>query len=126
MTVSKEKIHPYSYIGMKGLVHIPVSALNREEKFRMADEIIKASCKYYGITLEKMMKKERYQPQITARHISAYLIKKMTDLKDGEISKLFGKDRTTIIHSVELISGYLKINEPKNIITDLNNIKMMI
>lgn len=127
MTVSKEKIHPYSYIGMKGMVHVPVSALNREEKFRMADEIIKASCKYYNIvSVEKMMKRERYEPQITARHIAAYLIKKMTNLKDQEISPLFKRDRTTIIHSVELISGFISINEPKEIINDLNNIRSMI
>ena len=47
-------------------------------------------------------------------------------MTDGEICKFFKRDRTTILHSVELIKGYIKIGEPKHILEEIKEIKMML
>lgn len=127
MTITKELVHPYSFVGMKGTIFIPPSSLRKEEKIQRAKDIINACMKYYNIpSIEKMMKKDRSEPLVTARHIAAYLIKQNTQMIDSEICKFFNRDRTTIIHSIELINGYIKIGEPKHILEEIKEIKMML
>jgi chromosomal replication initiation ATPase DnaA len=127
MTVSKEKIHPYSFVGMKGLVHIPSSVLNIEEKIKLANEIIDTTCKYFAFeSRETIIKKDRSEPVKTSRQVAIFLIKIMTDLPDKKISDLFNRDRTTIIHSIKLINGYVKMGHPEYVIEDMKAIKMLL
>jgi chromosomal replication initiation ATPase DnaA len=50
----------------------------------------------------------------------------MTDLPDKKISDLFNRDRTTIIHSIKLINGYVKMGHPEYVIEDMKAIKMLL
>jgi chromosomal replication initiator protein len=63
----------------------------------------------FGFTLEEITGKSRRRPLVTARQISMYVFRELTDLSYPAIAREFGgRDHTTVIHAVEKISGLMK------------------
>ena len=62
----------------------------------------------YGVPEEDIKSSKRSKDIATARHISAYLIRKLVDMPLASIGKIFNRDHTTIMSSVENVEKQLQ------------------
>lgn len=67
------------------------------------DKILSVVSNKYGIPVEDIKSRKRTSNIASARHIAIYVIKKMTDRSLPAIGRLFGRDHTTIINSIEAV-----------------------
>jgi len=80
------------------------------------DDIIKAVCNFFNISISDIIGKSRMKNVVLPRQITIYLMRNLTSLSLKEIGNLFGKDHTTIIHSIEKIQDLKKDRKVKDII----------
>ena len=106
--ISKESID--SVISIVDPGNIPTDA--------MVEKILKHVSKKHGVSVEDIKSKKKTDSIATARHISIYMIRKLTDLSLKEIGKVFGRDHSTIISSINKVE--LNIRTVKNFESDLN------
>ena len=106
--ISKESID--SVISIVDPGNIPTDA--------MVEKILKHVSKKHGVSVEDIKSKKKTDSIATARHISIYIIRKLTDLSLKEIGKVFGRDHSTIISSINKVE--LNIRTVKNFESDLN------
>ncbi len=86
----------------------------------MVEKILKHVSKKRGITIEDIKSKKKTDSIANARHISVYIIRKLTDLSLKEIGKIFGRDYSTIISSLNKVE--LNIRTVKNYEIELNTL----
>ncbi len=67
------------------------------------EKILTVVSNKYGIPVEDIKGRKRTSNIASARHIAIYLIKKLTDRSFPAIGRLFGRDHSTIISSVDNI-----------------------
>ncbi|MBQ7779100.1 MAG: chromosomal replication initiator protein DnaA [Clostridia bacterium] len=67
------------------------------------DKILSMVSQKYGITVDDLKSRKRTSNIASARHISVYIIKKLTDRSLPAIGRVFGRDHTTIINSIETV-----------------------
>lgn len=67
------------------------------------DKILSVVSNKYGIPVEDIKSRKRTSNIASARHIAIYVIKKLTDRSLPAIGRLFGRDHTTIINSIETV-----------------------
>ena len=60
--------------------------------------------------MEDLKGKKRTQDIAMARHISIYIIRTMTEMSLPAIGKVFNRDHTTIINSLEKVENEIKGN----------------
>ena len=53
-----------------------------------------------------------------------YIIKVKTRLRDDAIARLFNRDRTTVIYSIQTIEGFLSIGKPEAFIKQLEELML--
>lgn len=81
-----------------------------------ADDIIKTVCNFFNVSISDIIGKSRMKNVVLPRQISIYLMRNLTNLSLKEIGKLFMKDHTTIIHSIEKVQDLKKDKKIKEII----------
>ena len=106
--ISKESID--SVISIVDPGNIPTDA--------MVEKILKHVSKKHGVSVEDIKSKKKTDSIATARHISVYIIRNLTDLSLKEIGKVFGRDHSTIISSINKVE--LNIRTVKNFENELN------
>jgi chromosomal replication initiator protein len=75
--------------------------------------ILEATSKMFGFPVEEITGKKRQRPLVTARQISMYVFRELTDLSYPAIAREFGgRDHTTVIHAVEKISAQMQTQRP--------------
>ena len=74
------------------------------------DKIFAAIYKKFDISREDLVGKKRTKEIARARHIAIYLIREITEMSYPNIGKIFDRDHTTVLSSLEVVS--------KNITTD--------
>jgi len=74
------------------------------------DKIVDKVAKKYGITVEDIKGRKRTREIANPRHIAIFIIRKMTDMSLPAIGRLFSRDHTTIMSSLENIETELKSN----------------
>ena len=84
----------------------------------MVEKILLHVSKKYGVSVDDIKSKKKTDSIAGARHISIYIIRKLTDLSLKEIGKVFGRDHSTIISSINKIE--LNIRTVKNYENDIN------
>ncbi len=67
------------------------------------DKILNTVSQKYGISVEDLKSRKRTSNIASARHIAIYIIKKLTDRSLPAIGRVFGRDHTTIINSIETV-----------------------
>ncbi len=72
------------------------------------DKIIDQVSRHYGIPVEDMKSKKRNAAIAKARHVSIYIIRKLTDMSLPAIGRLFSRDHTTVMSSLEKIETEIK------------------
>ncbi len=87
--------------------------------------IIREVAKYYCIPADKLSSNNRSKEMVLPRQIAIYLVRKLTEYSSPEIGKVFSRDHTTVLHSINKIEEYLKsTSEMDNIIkTLISNIR---
>ncbi|MBQ7700367.1 MAG: chromosomal replication initiator protein DnaA [Clostridia bacterium] len=80
----------------------------------------------YGTSKEEMCSKTKKREVAEPRHVCAYLISELTDYSQRQIGTFLGRDRTTIINSIEVIKKMI-MNDPsfekeiKDIISEIKD-----
>ena len=72
------------------------------------DKIFATVYKKYGISKEELTGKSRSREIAQARHVTIYLIRKITEMSLPNIGKIFNRDHTTALASWETIDKKLK------------------
>ena len=71
--------------------------------------ILDSTSEMFGFTVDELAGKSRSRPLVTARQISMYVFRELTDFSYPAIAREFGgRDHTTVIHAVEKISTQMK------------------
>ncbi len=71
----------------------------------VVNNIIAETARTYGVPQNDIISKKKDAKTARARQIAIYIVREMTDLTQKEISEYFGgRDRTTILYSVEAIA----------------------
>jgi chromosomal replication initiator protein len=71
--------------------------------------ILQKTSDMFTFSVDEIRGKSRRRPLVTARQISMYVFRELTDLSYPAIAREFGgRDHTTVIHAVEKISGLMK------------------
>jgi len=69
------------------------------------DVILSKTSEMYGFSIDELIGGSRRRPLVTARQISMYIFRELTELSYPAIAKEFGgRDHTTVIHAVDKIS----------------------
>ncbi|MBQ7847399.1 MAG: chromosomal replication initiator protein DnaA, partial [Clostridia bacterium] len=71
------------------------------------DNILAAVSSHYGLTVEDLKSRKRTSNIASARHVAIYMIKKLTDRSLPAIGRVFGRDHTTIINSIDAVEKKL-------------------
>ena len=84
------------------------------------DRILEKVAKKYGTTVDDIKGTKRTKEIAYARHISVYLMRKLTDLSLPQIGKYLRRDHSTIISSLKTVEKELGANTQTN--TDVNEL----
>ncbi len=72
----------------------------------IVNRIISETARTYGVPQEDIVSKKKDAKTAKARHVAIYIVRETTDLTQKEISSFFGgRDRTTILHSIESMTA---------------------
>lgn len=93
-----------------------ISKMFAQDTTQINAEIIqRVVADYFNISYSDIKGKKRLKNIAWARHIAVYLIHELTELSSTEIGHEFGgRDHTTIMHSCEVITKQLLIDESLN------------
>ncbi len=89
--------------------------------------IIGQVCKFYSIDESVLRGTLKNKGTAEARQVAVYLIRKLTNLSTPDIGKEFGKDHSTILHSIKKVETALKSgdenlqNHIRDIIANINS-----
>jgi chromosomal replication initiator protein len=73
------------------------------------ETILNATADTFGFSVEDLQSASRRRPLVTARQISMYVFRELTDFSYPAIAREFGgRDHTTVIHAVGKISSLMK------------------
>ncbi len=67
------------------------------------DKIFSSVYQKYGIKKEELISSKRNKEVALARHITIYIIREVTEMSLPNIAKIFNRDHSTIINSIETI-----------------------
>ena len=74
------------------------------------EAIIEETGKCFGIAVADILSSSRTKEVANARQVAMYIIRQLTKLSLPEIGRIFGRDHTTVIHSLEKVEGLIKDN----------------
>lgn len=86
----------------------------------VAEKVIKRVSEYYGIPADDIKSKRRTKEIAQARHVSIYIINRVTTMTLDNIGKIFGRDHSTVLSSINVIS--LQIKKDSGFEHEINNI----
>ncbi len=85
--------------------------IRNSDSFMPSPEIIiEETAKCYGVEISDIMSTSRTAKVTLARQISMYIIRSMTQLSLPDIGRVFGRDHTTVMHSLEKVEKLMKSN----------------
>jgi chromosomal replication initiator protein len=71
--------------------------------------ILEATADMFGFSIDELQGKSRRRPLVTARQISMYVFRELTDYSYPAIAREFGgRDHTTVIHAFEKVSALMR------------------
>ncbi|MDP4109989.1 MAG: chromosomal replication initiator protein DnaA, partial [Bacillota bacterium] len=73
-----------------------------------ASLIIKEVATYFSITPDRLISLNRAKDTLMPRQVAMYLVRELTDLSLPEIGKEFGRDHSTVIHSINKIEDLVR------------------
>ena len=71
--------------------------------------ILDKTSQMFGFPVEEIIGKSRRRPLVTARQISMFVFRELTDMSYPAIARSFGgRDHTTVIHAVVKVQSLMK------------------
>ncbi len=86
----------------------------------VAEQIIENISKRYHVSIDDIKGKKRTTEIALARHIAIYVIRNVTNLSLQNTAKIFGRDHTTILSSIDVIRS--KMAEDSSFEYEISNI----
>ena len=86
----------------------------------MIERIINAVSKKYGIPVEDLKSKKKTDSIANARHVAIYVVRKILGLSYPDIGKIFNRDHSTIVSSVNKVE--INIRTKKNYDSEIQSI----
>ncbi len=85
------------------------------------DVILNATADTFGFSVEEICGPNRRRPLVTARQVSMYVFRELTDFSYPAIGREFGgRDHSTVMHAVEKVANLMKErHQTYNQVTDL-------
>ena len=74
----------------------------------LVSRILNTVSKKNGITVEDITSKKRTDSIANARHVAIYIMKSLTEMSLKDIGKIFGRDHSTILSSINKVETYIK------------------
>lgn len=68
------------------------------------EKVLNLVASKYNVPVEEIKGRKRTQDIATARHISIYILRKITDMSLPSIGKIYGRDHSTIISAIDSIT----------------------
>ena len=85
--------------------------LRDKDSFMPSPEVIvEETGKCYGVEVSDIMSTSRTKEVVNARQVAMFIIRQLTKLSLPEIGRFFGRDHTTVLHSLEKVEGLIKEN----------------
>lgn len=75
---------------------------------KMKDKVLNLVTARYNVTLDDLKSKKRVAEIAGPRHIAVYLLRNLTDMSFPAIGKIFQRDHSTIISSIETVETRMK------------------
>ena len=109
-------------IDISSIGRILKDMFKEKTSFVTPDIIIEETAKYFNVTPEDIKGPSRTKLFVSARQISMYLIRTLTNFSLTEIGECFNRDHTTVINSLKQIEKNIK-NDPNfyKIIKDITS-----
>jgi chromosomal replication initiation ATPase DnaA len=107
-------------------LNIKTTRMDKEQQKEYAIQIAEKVCNYYQIKYGQMMSKYRGEEVTLARQMTMYFTKEKTELNGEEIGKIFNRDRTTVLYSIQKIREQLSNKFDDTIKTDIFNLNVLI
>ena len=111
-----KKLGAYSFVTNKPItLEVAKSQLagvlsGKESPEVTVDRIISEISKKYHITPEEIKGKKRTKDIAMARHVAVYVIRKATDMSLQSIAKIFGRDHTTMMSSIDVVENDMEVD----------------
>lgn len=83
---------------------------NTESPELMANKIIESISKRYDISVDDIKGKKRTKEIVSARHIAVYVVREVTGMSFPNIAKLFNRDHTTMLSSIDVVEEEMNKN----------------
>ncbi len=74
--------------------------------------ILEETARYYGLSIDDLISKNRSRPLTTARHVAMYLLRECTAMSLIKIGQAFDRDHTTALHGINKIDKNMRDREP--------------
>ncbi len=84
------------------------------------DKIFHAVARKYGVTVEDIRGKRRTREIAQARHVCIYIMRTVTDLSLPSIGRVFNRDHSTILSSIDTVQE--KIREDASLENDIDDL----
>ncbi len=84
------------------------------------DKIFHAVARKYGVTVEDIRGKRRTREIAQARHVCIYIMRTVTDLSLPSIGRVFNRDHSTILSSIDTVQA--KIREDASLENDIDDL----
>ncbi len=107
-------------------LNIKTTRMDKEQQKQYAIEIAEKVCNYYQIKYGQMMSKYRGEEVTLARQMTMYFTKEKTELNGEEIGKIFNRDRTTVLYSIQKIREQLSNKFDDTIKKDIFNLNVLL
>jgi chromosomal replication initiation ATPase DnaA len=107
-------------------LNIKTTRMDKEQQKEYAIQIAEKVCNYYQIKYGQMMSKYRGEEVTLARQMTMYFTKEKTELNGEEIGKIFNRDRTTVLYSIQKIREQLSNKFDDTIKKDIFNLNVLI
>jgi chromosomal replication initiation ATPase DnaA len=76
-------------------------------------KIINLINEFFRVSWEQILSDSRKQEIAEARHVYCYMMMTFSNFKEYEIGKQINRDRTSVLHGLEKVRGYIKHHDPK-------------
>lgn len=83
-----------------------------ENKDALVEILKDLVCETYEVTWKDIIGKSRSKQVVQPRHVFAFICQEVLKMIPRHTGELLNRDRTTSIHSRDLIRGYYEVNDP--------------
>lgn len=104
-----KRLGAYSFVNQTPITIETVKTLlssiieNTESPALTAQRIIESVSTRYGVSAEEIKGRKRTKEIASARHIAVYVIRTVTDMSLDNIGKIFNRDHSTMLSSIDVV-----------------------